>query len=349
MPFIEFSTDGVCNYCRDYSPVNFRGAAALEEAVSRYRRESGQIDCLVTFSGGRDSSYGVHYVKTVLKMNPIVYTYDWGMVTDLARRNISRICGKLGIEHILVSADIHRKRANIRKNVSAWLRRPDLGTVPLFMAGDKQYFYFANKLGKQTGARLVVLCENLLETTHFKFGFCGIPPLIRSEHTYNLSVFRKAKLAAYYLRQFAANPSYVNSSLLDTASAYCCYYMIPHNYLNLFAYVRWDEKQIIPTLRNHYDWEVAQDTVSTWRIGDGTASFYNYIYYTIAGLTENDTFRSNQIREGMLGRNEALSLAQRDNEPRWESIKWYLDTIGLGNDFASVIQRINGAPKRYAI
>ena len=31
---------------------------------------------------------------------------------------------------------------------------------------------------------------------------------------------------------------------------------------------------------------------------DGTAGFYNYVYHTVAGFTEHDTFRSNQIREG---------------------------------------------------
>ena len=27
--------------------------------------------------------------------------------------------------------------------------------------------------------------------------------------------------------------------------------------------------------------ELAPDTRTTWRIGDGTAAFYNYIYYTV--------------------------------------------------------------------
>ena len=30
---------------------------------------------------------------------------------------------------------------------------------------------------------------------------------------------------------------------------------------------------------NKYNWEKAVDTDSTWRIGDGTAPVYNYIYY----------------------------------------------------------------------
>ena len=91
----------------------------------------------------------------------------------------------------------------------------------------------------------------------------------------------------------------------------------------------------------------ASDTDTTWRIGDGTASFYNYIYLTIAGFSENETFRSNQIREGFITREEALKLAERDNAPRFESIQWYLDTIKLDMDLLTVLRIINDVPKLY--
>ena len=71
-------------------------------------------------------------MKNELGLNPITYTYDWGMVTDLARRNIARICGKLGVENIIVAANIHWKRMNISKNIKAWLKNPSLGMIPLF-------------------------------------------------------------------------------------------------------------------------------------------------------------------------------------------------------------------------
>ncbi|TWT44567.1 glucosamine--fructose-6-phosphate aminotransferase [Phycisphaerae bacterium RAS1] len=345
MPFIEFDAGGVCNYCRNYRPMETRGTAALDAALAPYRRSDGKPDCIVTFSGGRDSSYGVHYVKEVLKMNPITYTYDWGMVTDLARRNQARICGKLGIEHILVSADIAYKRGNIRRNVNAWLKRPDLGTIPLFMAGDKQYFWYANELRKQTGIDLVVLCENRLETTGFKTGYCGIRPKKGGKHIYSLSLAGKVGLAAYYAKQYLMNPAYLNRSILDTLSAYACYYIIPHNYLNLFDYIRWEEPVVNETLIGKYNWETATDTKSTWRIGDGTAAFYNYIYYVVAGFSENETFRSNQIREGMLTREAAMTLIVEENRPRWESIKWYCDTIGI--EWENAIRRINDVRKRY--
>lgn len=345
MPFIEFDAAGVCNYCRDYVPMAPLGLDALKQALDPYRKSNGEPDCLVTFSGGRDSSYGVHFVKKILEMNPITYTYDWGMVTDLARRNQMRICGKLGVEHILVSADLAKKRSNIRANVNAWLKRPDLGTVPLFMAGDKQYFYYANQVAKQTGCEIVVLCENMLETTHFKSGFCGIAPKKGNAHTYTLTLANKFKLAAYYGIQYLKNPAYLNGSMLDTLGAYVSYYIIPHNYLNVFQYLKWDEEEIDNTLIHEYNWETAKDTKNSWRIGDGTASFYNYIYYTMAGLTENDTFRSNQIREGVLKREKAMQLIERDNQPRYETIQWYCDIVGV--DFENAIKLINAAPKLY--
>ena len=213
------------------------------------------------------------------------------------------------------------------------------------MAGDKQYFYYANQLRRQTGAPLVVLCENLLETTNFKYGFCGIPPVFGSEHTYTLSAFNKVKMALYYGARYLQNPAYLNQSLLDTAAAFASYYIVPHDYLNLYDYLRWDETHIVDTLRARYGWELASDTETTWRIGDGTAAFYNYIYTTLAGFSENDTFRSNQIREGMLTRDEALALARRENQPRFESLQWYCETIGI--DIIDALERINAAPKRY--
>ena len=345
VPFIHFDENGVCNYCRNHRSIKVLGKNELMDVVERYRNKSGKPECLVTFSGGRDSSFGVHYVKTILKMNPVTYTYDWGMVTDLARRNIARICGKLGIEHILVSADIIKKRKYIRKNVIAWLKKPDLGTVPLFMAGDKQYFFYANKLRKQMGIESVILCVNPFERTNFKTGFCGVWQPLEVESNYALSMSNQIRLMTYYGKQYLLNPAYINSSILDTLGAFYSFYKIPHEYMNLYRYIMWNEKEVTSTIIREYDWEVAKDTQTTWRIGDGTASFYNYIYYVMAGFTENDTFRSNQVREGMITREEAITFIKQENQPRYESIKWYCDTIGI--NFEETINTINTAPKLY--
>ena len=113
----------------------------------------------------------------------------------------------------------------------------------------------------------------------------------------------------------------------------------------MFDYWRWDEQQIDDTLLNRYDWEKAPDTSTTWRIGDGTAAFYNYAYYTVAGFTEHDTFRSNQIREGEMTREEALRLVADENQPRYPNLKWYLDVVGV--DFTHAVNVVNRIRRLY--
>jgi glucosamine--fructose-6-phosphate aminotransferase (isomerizing) len=146
-------------------------------------------------------------------------------------------------------------------------------------------------------------------------------------------------MIAHYGKQYLINPSYINSSLLDTLDAFKSYYLIDHKNLNIFDYLKWDENAVNNSIIKNYNWETDPGTTTTWRIGDGTAAFYNYIYYMLAGFTENDTFRSNQIREGNMSRSEALKLSANENQPRWDSIQWYCRTIGI--DFESTIRIIN--------
>ena len=158
MLFISFDDKGVCNYCKEYKFYKPKG---LDEFKKLFEKKNENFDCIVTFSGGRDSSYGMHVLKKKLNLNFLTFTYDWGMVTNLARRNQMRMCGFLGIEHILVSADIAKKRKNINKNVKAWLKKPTLGMIPLFMAGDKHFFYWADRVSIQTGTNKIILFETI--------------------------------------------------------------------------------------------------------------------------------------------------------------------------------------------
>lgn len=345
MPFIDFDEHGVCNYCRNYRLRNVpKPKEQIFELVEKYRREHGN-DAIVPFSGGRDSCYGLHLIVNELKMKPVTYTYDWGMVTDLGRRNISRMCAELGVENIIVADDISQKRKNIQMNLRAWLKAPHLGMISLLTAGDKHFFRHVETIKKQTGISLNLWGVNPLEVTHFKTGFLGIEPDFVSNKVYTHGALKQLR---YHVKRFGAmtqSLGYFNSSLWDTLSGeYYRSFTEKLDYYHIFDYWRWDEKVIEDTL-DSYDWERAPDTKTTWRIGDGTAAFYNYVYFTVAGFTEHDTFRSNQIREGELTREEALVLCEEENTPRYPNIKWYLDTVGI--DFKEAIKVVNSMPRLY--
>jgi hypothetical protein len=346
MPFISFDENGVCNYCLHYKPRNHpRPKEELFELVEPYRRAHGD-EVLVPFSGGRDRSYGLHLIIHELGLRPVTYTYDWGMVTDLGRRNVSRMSAKLGVENIIVAADITTKRDYIRRNLNAWIKRPHLGMLSVLTAGDKHFFRHIETLKRQTGVQLNLWGINPLEVTHFKAGFLGVPPDFAEERVYSHGAMKQLRYQSLRFRAMLQSPGYFNRSIPDTlAGEYYRSFTTKSDYFHIFDYWRWDEKLIEDTLDAEYDWERAPDTQTTWRIGDGTAAFYNYAYYTIAGFTEHDTFRSNQIREGELTRDEALRLVEEENTPRYPNLKWYLDVVGV--DFTQAIEAINRTPRLY--
>jgi hypothetical protein len=346
MPFIRFNDSGVCNYCENYVRQNEpKPRSQLSKELEKYRRSSGP-EAIMPFSGGRDSSYALHLVTKELKMKTIAYTYDWGMVTDLGRRNISRMCARLGVENIVVAADLEKKRKNIARNLRAWLDSPHLGMISILTAGDKHFFKYVESVKEQTGIGLNLWGINPLETTHFKSGYLGIAPDFEMTNVYSSGLAKQLAYQKLRFREMLKSPRYFNASLWDTLSGEYYRSVAPKkDYFHIFDYWRWDEAEINDVLINEYDWELSPDTSTSWRIGDGTAAFYNYVYFTVGGFSEHETFRSNQIREGEMSRARALELVAKENIPRYEGIKWYLDAVGL--DFQEVIRVVNAIPKLY--
>ena len=334
-PFLVFNDEGVCSYCLNYVPFESKGLDALKRELgltsdSRY---------LVPISGGRDSCYALHIASQELGLNSVAFTYDWGFVTDVARRNISRMCGELGIEHILVAADLEKKRRNVRMNVIAWLKKPNLGMIPLFMAGDKTFFHHASLIRKELGLSTSLFGMNRFEPAGFKTGFAGIDETKTYANTFDISKINKLKLLAFYSTQSFLNPSYLNSSLVDSMAGLHSYYFKKIDYLQVFDYVPWQEKEVLGNLQKYYGWESSTETKNTWRIGDASAPFYNYLYFYFAGFTENDVYLSNLIRDGQISRDQALIRLEEDNLPNSAGFYKYCELIGL--DPVTVVKRVH--------
>ena len=49
------------------------------------------------------------------------------------------------------------------------------------------------------------------------------------------------------------------------------------------------------------------------------------------------------MRDGVISREEALSLVEKENRPRFDNIAEYLEMLDL--DFDTVIDRINSVPR----
>ena len=58
-----------------------------------------------------------------------------------------------------------------------------------------------------------------------------------------------------------------------------------------------------------------------------------------------DNFRSNQIREGTITREEAVKLCEEDNKIKYDTLKNFSEVIGFNLD--NVLSKISCLPKIY--
>ena len=342
-PLIKFDEYGLCNYCKTYTKQKFLGDDQLRNKIG-----DKNTKILFGLSGGRDSCYGLYYLYEVLGYKNITtYTYDWGLTTDTARRNISHFCQKYGIENIIRAPNIYKKRKHIRQNLQAWLKKPHLGMVPLFFIGDKPFLYYGSDLKKKTKSDVTIhgtgfQCEQM----EFKVAYCGIQQKLKNNNSMSsFNLLNKFKLLLWYFLQYTKNLSYFNSSLIDNAIGFYSSFVHKDTAIPLYNYVKFDSKNIDSKLNQLGFISDKKYGLNQWRVGDGWTALTNFIYYQIGGFSEFDSYRSNQIREDILTRDEAIKLATLDNKPRLESISNFCNLIGVNTE--EILLRILSIKKRY--
>ena len=338
-PGLVLDADGRCSICASFVPPRYAGREALVADLRAASPDGRTV--LVCLSGGRDSCYVLHLVAE-LGFEPIAYTYDWGMVTTAARENMARLCGALGVEHILVSPNIRKNRIRIRRALTAWLKHPRLGTLPILMAGDKPYFRWAGTIAKERGGLPAVMADHPLETTGFKSMLAGARPRPNDDGgvLYRLDNRSLARMIASYGAHALRVPGLLPSLVGEGAVGFFDYYVRHHEFIRPFSYIPWDETELESTLRQEYGWSAGEErSAASWRMGDGTAPFYNLMYLIALGMTEHDALRANQVRFGLLGRDEALAKLALDNRVNPLGVASYFATVGVDRQWA--IDRIS--------
>ena len=327
-PSADFDERGVCRLCRDYSPQVPLGATKLLLDLGALQ-SNNRVQ--VNFSGGRDSTYALLYLHEN-GFDVTACTYDWGFITTAARENMSRICGQLGIEHVLVSPNLRKTRKLAATALHAWLKIGDPALIPALMAGDKPQLSTSMRVSRELGGLPIIQGDHALESTHFKAALAGAKASNKRYSggvSYRLSIFGVLSMGLGYLRLIKKADKYRFALMKQLAESAWIYYVQKHNLIHIFKYISWDEKIVDSKVRS-YGWTSnSRNPKQSWRMGDATAPLYNCLYLLTVGYTENDSLRSNQIRAGLLSRTEALELIKRENNFDLKGIHSYLGLIEM--------------------
>ncbi len=106
-PGITFNDDGICNHCQRY-----KGEKATIAKQEKYEKKfikliesqknRGDYDVIVAYSGGKDSTYTIDVFVNRYKLKVLTVTFDNTFISPTALSNITKVCGNLGVDNILV-------------------------------------------------------------------------------------------------------------------------------------------------------------------------------------------------------------------------------------------------------
>lgn len=95
LPSVELDENGVCNHCKAYDALVTELARTrderrrnLETMVEKAKATRGAYDCMVTLSGGKDSTYALYLAAKVLGLRCLCATFDNAYLSEHARNNI---------------------------------------------------------------------------------------------------------------------------------------------------------------------------------------------------------------------------------------------------------------------
>lgn len=121
-PRITFDSDGVCSACNYWeekaSSIDWASREQeLQDLCDRFRRSDGSFDVLVPSSGGKDSIYVAHVLKTRYRMHPLTMTWSPHVYTDIGLHNFFAQI-HAGLDNVLLSPSgpVHRRMCRIAAN-----------------------------------------------------------------------------------------------------------------------------------------------------------------------------------------------------------------------------------------
>ena len=307
-PGIIFDKNGICHLCNSYRKTYVKGAEELHRLVTSQKGK--KYDCLVTLSGGRDSSYTLYYATKVLGLRVLAINYDNGFRHAQALDNIKEACRRLGTELLechsknnlnakIVSSAVHAGIPFGPGCTCQFICRPCYNGGLAFLYSIAENYKIPFVLWGDSQTELLTF----LPLRHKIMGF-------RRPIRYLLSARSFSFLRFLYLLIIQRNemrPS--GNSPIDVRYPKLKNREIKE--VHLFDYIDWDRRKIKKTITEELGWRKPPEALSSWRFDCRLHSLVNYCTKKAIGFNHDIDGLANMVRAGKMDRQKAMELIEK--------------------------------------
>ena len=333
-PRTEFDEEGVCNACRYAERKKKVDWKKREEEFAKicdkHRSKDGNFDVIVPSSGGKDSGFTAHTLKTEYGMHPLCITWAPFIYTDIGWKNFQNFVSSGFSElNFFPNGILHRKLARVAFELKGDAWEP-------FAFGQKTYaFHMALKFGiplifygengeAEYGGSMQNAdkpYESVTDWEKLYFKGAGVDALLKAG--YEMGIFTKAESEDKTF-DFYRPPKLEDIEKLGAQMHWHSYY---HNWVPQENFYYAQKYTGFVTNEDGH----SEGTHSKYAsLDDKTDGFHFYLGYIKFGLGRATRDAMMEIRSGHITREEGVALVKRyDGEFPKKYFKEFLEYLDI--------------------
>lgn len=331
---MAFDELGICKACRSSEEKMRIDWAARQEVLRRIlesakEKAGDNYDCIVPISGGKDSAFQLHLLVKVFGVTPLAVTFSHNWFTETGKYNLTNILEKLGVDHIMYTPSRGLVNKLARRSLpligdSCWHCHAGVWSFPFHVATKfKIPLIIYGESPAEFSGRTTYWEQNLKSDKDFvKVGLLNSVK-VPADQMIGGDVSRK-ELNLFF-------PPTADE--LDAAGIYGVF---------LGDFVFWDHERQTEFLVNEYGWK--EDRVEgsyKWykSVECRMSGVHDYAKYVKRGFGRGTDFASQDVRAGLMTREEAFDLASKVDAERPDQLDYYLQITGYSEqEFMNILK-----------
>lgn len=338
---IEFDTSGVCNICRQHDhkvqSIDWDSRKKMLHQIIEEHRGKYEYDCIVPFSGGKDSTFTLHYLVKNFGIKPLVVQFNHGFMRPGLLANNERTFRKLGVDVLSFTPNwkvVKRLmiEALVRKGDFCWHCHTGIFSYPMQVA-----------LKYQTP--LIFWGEPSSEyTAYFDYRSGEIESVdeVRFNRFVNLGITAE-DMAGMIRHDFELDPRdlapYTFPKLRDLKR-------LQVKSVCLGSFIPWDVRRQVDLIQQELGWQGDQvegmpwDLYSYEKIECSMQGVRDYIKYLKRGYSRVSQMTALDLRNGRIEKAEAEQLIGEYEGRKPPSLQLFLQYLGLTEDeFNAIVEK----------